>query len=104
MKFEINEAMLERPPKENEIPKLTQIGRRVKRGMWERARRGSMGYPELKKFCNNKDMYGKDLPHETFTHANQLEVVRAFALADGRCPVVGCESKQPSPPQGILAT
>ena len=45
MTFEINQEMLERSPKEGKTPKLTQIGRRVKKGMWERVRRGSKDAP-----------------------------------------------------------
>ena len=90
MTWEISQDMLERPSVEGETPKLTQIGRRVKIGMWERVRRGSQGYPDLKQSCNDKGMFGKDLPYDSFTHSEQIEVIRAFALADGRCPVVGC--------------
>ena len=91
MSFEIEASLLERPTVDDLEPKLTQIGQRVKKGVWERSRRGSLGYPELRAGLGEWGMQAQDLPYDTFNHDDQLQVVHAFTLADGHCPVVGCE-------------
>ena len=73
-------------------------------GMWERSRRGSMGYPELHPRLANIEMRGKDLCYQTFIHNDQKQIVRAFTLADGRCPVLGCEDAVHKGPRGLIAS
>ena len=103
MSFKGN-PLLEHPEEDKDMPpRLTQLGRRVKIGLMERTKRGSLGYPELLPKLERDGMRNKDLSYENFTHEYQRQIIRAFALADGHCPVLNCEATDKSAPRATVA-
>ena len=88
------EEWLALPPWEylaHESGNTTQIGKRLMAALDERCRRGSFGYPKVIPQVRGKVDPAK-LPYTTFTHKEQEEVIKAFAHADARCPIQGCET------------
>ena len=80
----------------------TALGRRVAVAKLDRGRRGSYGYPDLLP-CVKAKMNVDELPYTMMTFEDQKTLIKAFALADGRCPVLGCESSTHDTPKAAAA-